>query len=123
MKRELLGGTLAARQTIVQMLLYLHGYYLTEEDFLLEIREIILKYSHELCHFYTSDQKYILCSFLLKGAWHVRNVACKCICVLYRAPSNQMYFVENGAIEAIADVMSSKSQGLSSKNVCQKELS
>jgi hypothetical protein len=43
MQRELVSGTLAARQTVVQMLLYLHGCYASEAEFLVDIRSIVLE--------------------------------------------------------------------------------
>jgi hypothetical protein len=93
LKRELVHGTLAARQTVVQMCLYLHNEYPSEIEFLDEIKGIILE-------------------FLLNGVWHVRNLATKCVCVLYRRPDWQMFFFENGALEAIGEIMGNKSQDL-----------
>lgn len=93
LKRELLHGTLAARQTVVQMCLYLHNEYPNEEEFLDEIKDIML-------------------DFLINGVWHVRNLAAKCICVLYRKPHMLIYFFDRGAADAIGEIMSSKSQDL-----------
>jgi hypothetical protein len=93
LKRELTQGTLAARQTVVQMLLNLHNFYPAEKAFLMDIRDVVL-------------------DFLVRGVWHVRNLSAKCLCVLYREPENILYFVDNGAIEAITEIMTSKSKDL-----------
>jgi hypothetical protein len=93
LKRELLEGTPSAKDTALAMILAMHNYYDNELAYVMEIREIIL-------------------NFLLQGAWHVRNMAAKCICVLYRQPHSQMYFIENGAFDALTDVITTKSKEL-----------
>ena len=92
MKRELDSGTRHAKITCVQMMLNLHNHYATpemEESFVTSVRDILL----------------VLMSI---GMWHARNLCVKTICVLYRSASNKLYFSQNGAFEAILDLIQAK---------------
>lgn len=94
MSRELKRGTIAAQLTVVQMMLKLHNKYpAKEERFVTEHIDEILRLLHD-------------------GPWSTKNLCAKCVCVLYRSHSNQMYLMERGIINSLLQVMREKNDEL-----------
>lgn len=94
MSRELKGGTVAAQLTVVQMMLKLHNKYpAKEERFVTEHIDEILRLLHD-------------------GPWSTKNLCSKCVCVLYRSHSNQMYLMEQGIVDSLLQVMREKNDEL-----------
>jgi len=98
MRRELEFGTKAAQLTIVQMMLNLHNHYNTEEFFVTSVRDLLLKLMND-------------------GLWYARNLCVKTIVVLYKNPDNKIYLAQNGALNAILFLISSKSSDLQEATV------
>lgn len=94
MSRELKTGTIQAQLTVIQMMLKLHNKYpASEENFVTEHIEEIR-------------------TLLGTAPWSTRNLCAKCICVLYRSHSNQMYLMERGVIDSLLTVMREKNDEL-----------
>jgi hypothetical protein len=94
--KEFHSGTDSCKETILQMLVNLHGGFgsgMSEREFCLRIRDQVL--------------------YLLEnGPWNMRNLCIKVICVLYRENEDRLYMVEKGAAESVFAVMEAKSQDL-----------
>ena len=94
MARELRSGTIPAQLTVVQMMLKLHNKYpANEERFVTENIDEIIR-------------------LLKEGPWSTKNLCAKCICVLYRSPSNQMHLMENNVMNYLLDVINDKNDGV-----------
>ena len=94
MSRELRDGTTDAQLMIIKMTLKLHNKYpQAEEKFVTSIIDEVLR-------------------LLKTGPFVTKNLCAKCICVLYRSPTNQMYLVDNMAMEALLDIINQKAGDL-----------
>jgi hypothetical protein len=93
LKHELTYGTPPSKYTILQIILNIHGNYDTEEAFVFSIRGIII-------------------DLMEKGMWHARNLCVKAVILLYRSMEDKLYFCENGALDTIIDLVTSKSADL-----------
>ena len=94
MSRELKHGTPDAQLMVIKMALKLHNKYpQKEEKFVTSIIDEVIR-------------------LLKTGPFVTKNLCAKCVCVLYRSPTNQMYLVDNLIMEALLDVMQTKSSDL-----------
>lgn len=93
LKYELETGTPPSKYTIVQIVLNLHSNYDNEEEYTISIRHIV------------ND-------LMKNGLWHARNLCVKALIILYKTNENKMYFAENGALDTIIDLLTSKSPDL-----------
>jgi hypothetical protein len=94
MSRELKTGTIQAQLTVIQMMLKLHNKYPAAEE------QFVTAHIDEIRR------------LLGTGPWSTRNLCAKCICVLYRSRTNQMYLMERGVIASLLAVMREKNDEL-----------
>mmetsp|Transcript_21887 Transcript_21887/g.36625 ORF Transcript_21887/g.36625 Transcript_21887/m.36625 type:complete len:754 (+) Transcript_21887:62-2323(+) len=89
-------GTIASKETILQMLMNLHSNFsdaVNEKEFVHRLRDHVLE-------------------LLRSGPWNSRNLCIKAICVLYRTDDDRWYMTDNGLIEMIFAAMADKSSDL-----------
>jgi hypothetical protein len=94
MSRELKTGTIQAQLTVIQMMLKLHNKYPAAEE------QFVTAHIDEIRRLLNS------------GPWSTRNLCAKCICVLYRSHTNQMYLMERGVVGSLLAVMREKNDEL-----------
>jgi hypothetical protein len=94
MSRELKTGTIQAQLTVIQMMLKLHNKYPASEE-----------------SFVTAHIDEIR-TLLGTAPWSTRNLCAKCVCVLYRSHSNQMYLMERGIVDSLLAVIREKNDEL-----------
>lgn len=93
MRRDLLYGRRLCQVTVCQMMINLRYSYPEELEFNTSVRDKIL---------------YLLST----GPWVGRNVIAKLCVLVYRDDVNKLYFVQNGALESLFDLITSKSLDL-----------
>ena len=94
MSRELRSGTSDSQLMVIKMTLKLHNKYPEKEElFVTSIIDEVLR-------------------LLKTGPFVTKNLCAKCICVLYRSPTNQMYLVDNMALEALLNILHQKTGDL-----------
>jgi hypothetical protein len=86
-------GTIAAKESIMQLLMNCVGQYEGEREFIDKLKDSLI-------------------TILKEGPWNSKNLVIKTICVLYREDSDRMYMLQNGVVEAIFDVIAAKSTDL-----------
>jgi hypothetical protein len=86
-------GTIEAKTSVLQILMFLHNYYNTETEMKMAIR----------------DELITLCQ---NSSWKNKNFCLKVICVIFNELADRLWLVEHGIIECIIDVMTTKDQEL-----------
>lgn len=93
MKRQLSTGTMDSKCTVIQMLLNLHNNYPQEKQFIIDVRDDIIK-------------------LLRDSPWHAKNTTIKAICILFKSNEDKMYLIDNGIIDILFQLINEKSKEL-----------